>query len=201
MTTYILGLGNPGAEYEQTRHNAGRLALALLAQKPPENASFEEWKLDKKMSALVSKGKIGSTNVVLALPETYMNKSGVSVKPLALDAKKAAAGLIVVHDDMDLPLGTIKVSFDRGAGGHKGIESIIATIKTKAFTRVRIGVCPTTPGGKLKKPQAGDQVVDFIIGKFKPSEAEVLKKVLQQAAAMTADLVTKGRVWVMNNYN
>ncbi len=201
MTTYIVGLGNPGTEYENTRHNAGRLVLALLAKKPPEGAAFEEWKADKKLVALTSKGKIGKTPVILMLPETFMNKSGNSLKSLMLTPKKTETGLIVVHDDMDLPLGTIKVSFDRGSGGHKGIESIIRTIKTKAFTRIRIGVSPTTPGGKLKKPQGEDKVVDFIVGKFKSSEEDVLKKVLKQAAAMTADLVSEGRIWVMNNYN
>ena len=158
MQYLIVGLGNPGEEYELTRHNTGRIVLSALHKK--ENLS--PFKLDKKLKALVSEGKIGKDKIDVIFPETFMNKSGASVASL-IKNKKQAERLIVVHDDLDLPLGTMKISFNRGSGGHKGIESIIKAIKTEAFVRVRIGVSPKTSKGKAKKPKGEEKIVNFII--------------------------------------
>ncbi len=196
MLYTIVGLGNPGEEYELTRHNTGRIVLSALHKK--ENLS--PFKLDKKLKALVSEGKIGKDKIDVIFPETFMNKSGASVASL-IKNKKQAERLIVVHDDLDLPLGTMKISFNRGSGGHKGIESIIKAIKTEAFVRVRIGVSPKTSKGKAKKPKGEEKIVNFIIGKFSKLEQETLKKVSKQVAEVIATLVKDGRERAMGEFN
>lgn len=167
----IVGLGNPGEEYELTRHNTGRIVLFefLKAQK------FDELMEDKKNKALKTEGRVGKENVLVIMPETYMNKSGLSLKNI-ITSKKKAEDMVVIHDDIDLPLGKYKISFGRGSAGHKGVESIIRAVQTKDFTRVRVGISPSTPKGKIKKPQ-GDKLLDFITGKFKPSEMSILKEI------------------------
>src|SRR6185437_15078568 len=135
MSIVIVGLGNPGNEYEKTRHNAGRLAVEQIAKKE----DFDDFELNKKAEALVTEGKIGKEKVTLVLPETLMNKSGKSVTAL-VKSIKAAKNLVVIHDDLDLPLGTIKMVFARGSGGHKGVESIMRALRTEEFTRIRIGI-------------------------------------------------------------
>lgn len=196
MNYIIVGLGNPGEEYEMTRHNTGRIVLATFHKKE----DFSDWKIDKKLKALVSVGKIGKDKVEIIFPETFMNKSGASIAPLVKN-KKQAERLIVVQDDLDLPLGTIKISFNRGSGGHKGIESIIRAIKTEAFVRVRVGVSPKTTKGKAKKPKGEDKIVDFIIGKFSKLEQEAIKKVGNQVAEAITVLVKEGREKAMGEFN
>src|SRR3989344_5146668 len=127
MAIVIVGLGNPGKEYEKTRHNAGRMAVELLAKQH----DFDDFTLNKKANALVSEGKIGREKAVLMLPETMMNLSGKAVMQF-VKSVKAAKDLIVIRDDLDLPLGAIKMTFARGSGGHKGVESIMRAIKTDA---------------------------------------------------------------------
>ena len=178
---YIVGLGNPGEEYEMTRHNAGRMAVLAFVKKE----GIDEPKFDKKLKALVAKGEVGGApasvktsagkgKFQIILPETFMNKSGDSLKPLALSAKKAE-NLVVVHDDIDLPLGKVKISFGKNSGGHKGVESVIKAVKTINFARVRIGISSTNAKGVVKKP-SGDKFLDYIIGKFHlPSFAEQKK--------------------------
>jgi PTH1 family peptidyl-tRNA hydrolase len=125
MTWVVTGLGNPGQEYENTRHNAGRMAVMYFAK----HADAPAWKEDKKSQSLTTGTTIKTTLLALQLPNTYMNKSGLAVSKL-VKGVKAAEKLIVVYDDLDLPIGKIKLSFDRGSGGHKGIESIMTTLKT-----------------------------------------------------------------------
>jgi PTH1 family peptidyl-tRNA hydrolase len=205
MSYIIVGLGNPGEEYDGSRHNAGR----AIAKKFAESSQLSEFKYDKKTNALVSKGKIGKTPVVVMLPEGFMNNSGASVKPLITSVKPArtaktggkAEQLVVVHDDLDLPFGRIKLSFNRSAGGHRGVSSIVKNIKTEQFLRIRIGVCPTTPSGKLKKPTGEDEVVDFILKPFKKTEELELKKIIKKAAEALASVVEEGRERAMNIYN
>ncbi|MEK7662363.1 MAG: aminoacyl-tRNA hydrolase [Patescibacteria group bacterium] len=192
----IIGLGNPGEEYENTRHNTGRMILEAFRKK----LCFSEWESDKKSRSLISAGKVGKEKAVLVLPETFMNKSGLSVGAF-VKSKKAAESLIVVHDDLDLPLGAMKISFNRGSGGHKGIESIKRGIKTEAFIRVRIGISPATPSGKTKKPKGDKAVGDFILGKFKPKEAEVIKKLSKKVIEAIKILITEGREKAMNALN
>lgn len=192
----IVGLGNPGEEYENTRHNTGR----MFAEHFIKTHNFSELKEDKKLKAITSTGEIKKEKIIFVLPETFMNKSGISVKPLITSTKKAEA-LIVAHDDIDLPLGTLKITFGRGSGGHKGIESIMRAIKTKDFVRIRIGVAPTTPSGKIKKPKGERAIVDFIIGAFKPKELEVIKKTITKACHAVETIVADGRATAMNQFN
>lgn len=178
---YLVGLGNPGLEYENTRHNIGRMAIDVIAE---HLEIGEDFKVDKVMEAEKAKGSWEGEPVILIKPNTFMNKSGKSVSPivngLTKEASlKKAAKIIVLHDDLDLPLGKIRILFNRGSGGHRGVESIKKALKTEAFIRVKIGVMPTTPTGKPKKPKGEEKVVDFILGQFQKSEMVVVKKALK----------------------
>jgi peptidyl-tRNA hydrolase, PTH1 family len=175
---YIIGLGNPGGEYEGTRHNTGREAVIF----------FEE-----KNKLLAKKFSIIHSN-------EFMNNSGRAVAKI-IKSKKAAQNLIVVHDDIDLALGTIKISYNKGVGGHRGLSSVAKAVKTLEFVRVRIGVSPITPKGKIKKPVGEKAVIDFILGKFKLSEAEIMKKVFKKANEAIQSLILDGRDRAMNLFN
>lgn len=176
MSYIIAGLGNPGQEYENTRHNVGRMFLEYVVKKE----DLSDWREDKKTKALVTEGKIGKWKILLLEPNNFMNNSGKSISPLVKN-KKAAEQLVVVYDDLDLPLGSLKVSFNRGSGGHRGLDSIIKALKTREFVRIRLGISPGTPSGKVKKPSGEKAVINFILGKFKPKEMETLKKSFKKA--------------------
>ncbi len=192
----IIGLGNPGEEYKETRHNVGRMTLEYVRK----SFGLSDWKEDKKMKALASEGKVKNERVLFLEPETFMNKSGLSAAAV-IKSKKAAEKLIVIYDDLDLPVGRMKISWNRSSGGHKGLESIIKTLKTEAFLRIRIGISPTTPSGKTKKP-SGDEAVDkFILGKFRPAEHDALKKVFKKVPAALEMLVTEDREKAMGEFN
>lgn len=192
----IVGLGNPGAEYENTRHNTGRMVLEVFrtAEK------FPEWTFDKKLKALVSLGKLKTLNLQLILPETFMNKSGISVAPL-VKSKKAAERLVVIHDDLDIPFGKFKISFNKSSGGHRGVESVIKAIKTEALVRIRVGISPVTPGGKLKKPHGEAAVDKHILGKFSPDQLVIIKKLSKQISEALRVFVTDGREKAMGIFN
>ena len=196
MTFTFIGLGNPGAEYGQTRHNTGRILLEhfRLAHDLPE------WKKDAKSQALISKGKIGAHTVILVCPETFMNKSGLSAKVFATNAKSAER-MMVVYDDLDLPFGVSKISFNKSSGGHKGLESIIKTIKTTAFPRLRVGISPTTSTGKMKKPLGEEAVTKVILGKFTPDQLSMLKKLAQRMDEGFQLFMTDGRERAMTFFN
>ncbi len=196
MAWVIVGLGNPGEEYEGTRHNTGRMAVEQFAKW----ARLSEWREDKKAKALVSRGLVERVIVAAVLPETFMNKSGAAVSKFVKNAK-AAERMIVVYDDLDLPLGTIKVSFDRGSGGHKGIESIMRALKTKKFARVRVGVSPSTASGVLRKPTGEKEVVDFILAQWKAHELAQLKTIFKRVAHALETVVIEGVPAAMNRFN
>ena len=196
MTWIIVGLGNPGEEYEGTRHNTGRMALEQFAK----DNEFSAWKEDPKTKATVSKGAVGKTLAALVLPDTFMNKSGNAVLRF-VKSVKAAERMVVVYDDLDLAIGTMKISFDRGSGGHKGIESIIRAVKTKKFARVRIGISPTTAAGKIKKPLGEEEVGEYILARFKQSELPELKVIFKKASEAMASIVTEGVGIAMNKFN
>ena len=129
-------------------------------------------------------------NADVVLPDTYMNNSGAAFKKLAT-SKKAAEHLVVLHDELDLPLGRIKISFGSSAGGHNGVKSVQAALKTMNFVRIRIGISPSTASGKLKRPEP-KKIVDFVLGKFKPSEQEKLKKVQKLVSEAIELIVEEG---------
>ncbi|MFA6536331.1 MAG: aminoacyl-tRNA hydrolase [Candidatus Paceibacterota bacterium] len=198
MSYIIAGLGNPGEEYLNTRHNVGRIVLEVFRK----SQELPDWEFDKKLKALVSKGKGSNVKgqLSLVLPETFMNKSGETLKQL-VKSKKAALGLAVIHDDLDIPLGKYKISFNKSSGGHRGVESIIRTIKTQEFVRIRVGISPATPSGKIKKPQGEKAVGDFIISEFKKPELETIKKIAKRIAEALECLANEGKDKAMSQFN
>ena len=196
MAWVIVGLGNPGEEYDSTRHNAGRMAVQYFAKQ----MKFGEFREDKKAKAHVVGGLVGKVAVALVLPDTFMNKSGSALLKFVKSAK-AAERLVVVYDDLDLRLGSMKLSYDRGSGGHKGLESVMRALKTKKFTRIRIGVSPSTASGALRKPEGDKVVVNFILTKFRAHELEELKQIFKRASHALESIVTEGREKAMNEFN
>lgn len=196
MNYLIVGLGNPGEEYQNTRHNTGR----MLVERFSKQKNFSEWKKSKKTKALESNGAVGKKKVTAILPETFMNKSGLAVQAY-LKNKKEIERLVVLYDDMDLPLGKFKISFGRSSGGHRGVDSIIKSLKTKDFVRVRVGVSPSSPSGKLKKPSGEKAVIDFILDKFKSNELEVLKKESKKICEAIEMIVVESREKAMGEFN
>ena len=194
MSYIILGLGNPGEEYVESRHNAGRMVLQAVAK----THELPEWKADMKTTALKTVGKVGKAKAEFYLPETFMNKSGITAGKL-VKSKKQAEQFVVVHDDLSLPLGSIRISFNKSAGGHRGVESVVKTVKTEAFIRVRMGVCPTTASGKLKRPD-GD-ISDFIVGNFKKAELDVFKKAIKKAVVGIELILNDSREAAMTECN
>jgi len=187
MALVIVGLGNPGKEYEKTRHNAGRSAVELVAKQE----GFDDFVFNKTSNALVTKGAIEGENATLVLPETMMNLSGKAVATL-VKSPKAAKNLLVIHDDLDLPLGTIKMVFGRGSGGHKGVENIMRAVKTKEFARIRIGISAAGKKNHAKKVSGEEKVIKMVIGKWKPTEEAAFKKVLKKVAEATHLFATEG---------
>lgn len=195
MKAIIVGLGNPTEEYVGTRHNVGRDMLLALAKKE----GLPAWKTDKKLRSLVTSGDFLGGRAQLVLPEMYMNLSGGSLKPL-IDSKKKLETLVVVHDELDLPLGKVKLSYGSGHGGNRGVESIQKALKSKDFLRVRIGISPSTASGKLRKPD-GAKTVDFVLAKFRKPEEETLKKVRKTVAEAIELFLEGGRSAAMNEIN
>ena len=187
MAYTVVGLGNPGEEYEGTRHNTGRIVLEKLGNEGEASGLTRGLALEK------FKG------VKFMVLDDYMNNSGPAVAKAM--AGKSASRLIVIHDDLDLALGTFKISFNKGPGGHRGVASIIKSLKTQEFTRVRVGISPTTPSGKIKKPVGSKKVLDFILGKFKPNELIILKKVSKKIGEAIFVLTVHGREVAMSQFN
>ncbi len=193
---YIVGLGNPGEEYTYTRHNVGFLALDALVAKyglpvPVSNS---------RSVGKVCEGVIGSVEVQLLYPETFMNKSGSSVKKVV--PKEEAESLVVLYDDVALPLGEVKISFGRGDGGHNGIKSIADSLGTKDFVRIRIGVAPTSFWTGRIKTVPGSDRAKFVLGKFGRSETELLKgEVLPKVTEVLTAVVESGYVKAMKEFN
>lgn len=172
----VVGLGNPGVEYENTRHNAGRILVGLI---------------EKKLS---------DSKIKFLLPDTFMNNSGKAVVPF-IKTKKDLQNLIVIYDDIDLPLGKIKISFNRSSGGHNGLNSVIKALKSQEFVRIRIGIAPVTPLGKIKKPKGEKAIINFILGEFKKSELETLKKLSKKVAEAVEIIFTESKEKAMSLYN
>jgi peptidyl-tRNA hydrolase, PTH1 family len=193
---FIVGLGNPSAEYEGTRHNIGRDIVKSLVKK----FKLNDFVYDKKINALISEGKIGKEKVVLILPDTYMNKSGLALKKFITSAKKAV-DMVVIHDDLDMGIGQSKIVFNKSSGGHRGVESVIKAVKTESFPRIKIGISPVTASGKVKKPIGEDAVVKYVLGKFSKKDDEVLKKIKKKTTDSIEMIVTSGYLLAMNNFN
>ncbi len=194
MKYVFVGLGNPGEEYGGSRHNAGRSAVQFLTKE-----FGPQWKEDKKLRALTFSAKEKKHELSFILPETMMNNSGKAVAPL-VKSKKDLERLVIFYDDVDLPIGSFKISFNRGDGGHKGLASVMRAVKSREFYRVRLGICPTTPSGKMKKPDA-KKFLDFILKAFSPAEEKELKKVFKKVNEAMKVFVSDGPAHAMNNFN
>jgi PTH1 family peptidyl-tRNA hydrolase len=164
----IVGLGNPGKKYEKTRHNLGFRVVDEL-------------------------GFLNREKIVLVKPKTFMNLSGKAVKSLIKKYKMPIINLWVAHDDIDIPLGKIRISKGRGAAGHKGVESIIKELGTKNFIRFRIGILPKT--GKPKKPEK------FVLQKFNKNEERIVKEVIEKAMKAIDFSLKEGLEKAMSKYN
>ena len=193
----VVGLGNPGKEYEKTRHNCGRIILENIAKAN----DFSDWKDDMKLKSLRSKGEVlNCEKVEFLLPNTFMNNSGLAVAPL-IDTPKKLKNLIVVYDDMDIPIGSLKISFNRSSGGHNGLESIIKKVKSREFVRIRIGVSPHTPTGKIRKPSGEEAVLKFLLGPLKEDELKTLKKLSKKVEEIISMISAEGKDKAMTFYN
>ena len=192
MAYIIAGLGNPGEDYQGTRHNTGRMILFSLIK--------DEFKFDKKINSLIGELKIGKEKIKLIAPETFMNNSGKALASV-VKSVKAAEKLIVIYDDFNLPLGKIRISYNRSSGGHNGLESIIKSLKTKAFIRIRIGVAPENAKGIVKIPHGDDKIEKFILGKYKEDEMKVMKNVMKTVAEAVEVLIKEGKDKAMSVFN
>ena len=184
----IVGLGNPGAEYARTRHNAGFMVVDELARRA--NAA---WKPEKKFNARVAKRDRGDRRILFAQPQTFMNGSGESVAALLNFYRVPALQLLVVVDDADLPLGEIRLRPKGSSGGHHGLESIEQHVGSRNYARLKIGIGRTTEGAR--------EITNYVLGRFSAPEKPLLEKVLQRAADQAECWVTDGIERAMNRFN
>lgn len=183
----VVGLGNPGGKYQETRHNVGFMVLDLLLRKlTPVDKSI--WEENKKFNSLLA--KVGD-DLILGKPLSFMNASGQVVSKLINFYKIPAFGLYVVHDDVDLPLGKIKIAVDRGSAGHKGVESIMQALASKNFVRIRVGV------GKDKKV-ATDR---FVLAPFMLWERSKVSRVVKKAVEALVMILKEGAEKAAGKYN
>jgi peptidyl-tRNA hydrolase, PTH1 family len=188
-TKLVVGLGNPGKEYAETRHNIGFMALDRLAGQ--YDCSF---KRKLKFAAEVGELGTGEGKVVLAKPQTYMNRSGLTVGAIAGWLKISPPEMLVVVDDADLPLGQLRLRLSGGSGGHNGLRSIIEALGGREdFPRLRIGIGRTGPSGA--------DITGHVLGKFAAAERSAVAEALQQAAAAIECCWREGLTFAMNRFN
>jgi PTH1 family peptidyl-tRNA hydrolase len=172
----VVGLGNPGEKYENTRHSTGRILAGLVEKKLAQN------------------------KIKFLTPDSFMNNSGKMVAPF-VKTKKDLKDLVVIYDDIDLPLGKIKISFNRSSGGHNGLQSVIKALKSEEFLRIRVGISPATPSGKIKKPKGEKAVLNFLLGEFKKSELETIKKLSKKVAEAVEMIFAESKEKAMSLFN
>jgi len=192
----VVGLGNPGEEYENTRHNTGFIMLDFILGKKIE------WKKSEgKTKALFYKDSIADKPVEFLKPLTFMNNSGNAVLCVKDYRKTLLKDIVVIYDDIDLPIGKIKISYDKSSGGHNGLESIIKKLKSKEFLRIRIGTSPATPSGKMRKPKGEQAVLKFLLGGYKKSELETIKKLSKKVTEAVEVIFSESKEKAMSLYN
>jgi len=169
MTKLIMGLGNPGPEYQNTRHNIGFQIIDMIA----EDLILKSLKINKKFQAEICEGTFGEQKIILAKPQTFMNNSGLAVKKIKTFYKIKPQDIITIHDDIDLPVGKIRISQGSSSGGHKGLDSIITEIKSKNFIRIRMGIA-----NELRTKIPTDK---FVLQKFSLEDEKKLKNVFLDA--------------------
>lgn len=186
MDLIIIGLGNPGADYARTRHNCGFMVIDLLAAR---------WRVEIKKSegyALTGEAQWGGKKILLVKPQTYMNLSGKAVAALLDVYELNLEDMLVIYDDLDLPLGKIRLRPQGGHGGHRGLMSIIDTLGTNKFPRLRVGI---------GRPPAGVGVVDYVLSPFTEKEQAVMEETLARAAGIVETMISRGLVAAMNEAN
>lgn len=181
----IVGLGNPGKKYENTPHNVGFSILDILA-------SENKWEKDKLAQCFYLRKKLNKQDLILAKPFTFVNESGQTVKYLQKKYHLEIKDVVIIHDDLDLPLGKIKICQNHSSAGHKGVQSIIDYLKTKKFVRIRIGVRPEKLSLIAEK---------FVLKKFSLKEKVLLKNVFEKTIEAIWLLTEKGLEATMNKYN
>lgn len=180
----IAGLGNPGSKYENTRHNMGFKAIDAMAS---------EFGIDvnrAKFKGLIGEGRIGSEKVILLKPQTYMNLSGQSVREIMNFYKIPEESLIVIYDDFDLPIGSIRVRKSGGPGTHNGMKSVVQELGSRKFPRVRVGI-----------GSSDGSTIQFVIGKVGKDEQQILNEAAEAAASAAADIIRIGIENAMNIHN
>jgi len=195
----IVGLGNPGEKFKNTRHNAGFMVVNFFAEKN----GFPEFNMSKKSNSLISQnnyssfprkaGIVKDKKIILIKPQTFMNNSGTAVKKITNTQHLTPNTLIIIHDDIDLPLGKLKIVKNRGSAGHKGVESIIKNIGNKELIRFRIGVQPKN--GKPKNPE------NFVIKNFTKAEKEIIDRTIIEISDALSLFIKEGLEKTMNQYN
>ena len=204
----IAGLGNPGRKYGKTRHNIGFRAVDEFQK---EN-NFPEFSFSKKFNALISETNQPQGKIILVKPQTFMNNSGTAVGKLACHYKIETKDLFVVHDDIDLPIGKIRIVISRGAAGHKGVESIIRSLGSKDFIRFRIGIKPAEKSllenqiSKIKNQKYKLKVKKintekFVLQKFTKEEEKTMKEMIKKTAEAIKYALEEGAEKTMNEYN
>jgi len=182
----VVGLGNPGRKYQNTRHNAGFLVLDHLAQTGDTTLST------KQFGALVAKTLIAHTPAILAKPQSYMNLSGQPVASLCGYYKIDPDALLVVHDDVDLPLGQVRIKQGGGHGGHNGLRNIAQQLSSRAFVRVRVGV---------SRPPPGWDTADYVLSNWSSAEKESLEPIIERSVRAITAIVDQGVLAAMNQFN
>ena len=182
----VAGLGNPGKNYHRTRHNVGFMVADRMAERC--GAAYTR----SRYNAEFAKGVLDGQKVFVVKPQSYMNRSGLPVSSLAAYFKIPSSNLVVIHDDLDLPFGRIRISKDRGPGGHNGIRSIIEALGTRNFTRVRVGV---------GHPEGSSNVTGHVLGDFSKNETVELDDLLDRCADACVDIMKKGPAAAMNTHN
>jgi PTH1 family peptidyl-tRNA hydrolase len=182
----IVGLGNPGRKYERTRHNAGFQAVDELADNLHVDIA------QTKHHAFLVRTRIDSVEAILAKPQTYMNESGKAVSAIFRDVYAVISDLIVIHDELDLPLGSVRVKIGGGHGGHNGLRSIIEHLGSPDFVRVRIGI---------GRPAPGMESADYVLSPFLTEERKVSSEAAVKAAEAVRTIVLEGPIQAMNMFN
>lgn len=182
----IAGLGNPGLQYAKTKHNVGFMLLDALAQ----HLGASPWK--EAFTSLISEVRIDGEKIFLVKPQTYMNESGAAIGPMLTYYKVRLEDLIVVHDDMDIPAGMIRIRKKGGSGGHNGIKSIIAHVGGENFPRIRIGI---------GRPLSGWSVIDHVLAPFSSEDIPHIRTAIEMLLPAVSTMVTDGVDLAMNRYN
>ncbi|OGP54127.1 MAG: aminoacyl-tRNA hydrolase [Deltaproteobacteria bacterium RBG_13_52_11] len=182
----IVGLGNPGNSYRLTRHNVGFRVVERFAR--VQGIQFKK----RRWGAQIGEGRVGRQKVVVAKPLTYMNKSGVAVKKLIAELGVSLDHLVVVHDDLDLACGRIKIKKKGGHGGHKGVQSIIELLGSAGFLRVKVGI---------DKPRGHEEGADYVLSPFTAEERALVKESVEQAVEAIEAIIVSGKDKAMNKYN